>query len=84
MYCRTITFTLLAPSIWPLVEAVAKTRQDGGYSRYLMRANNNGGMVIETFADSSLASAHLDVLRALQALNEQAMAKIGVSEGDLV
>ncbi len=27
MYCRTITFTLLAPSIWPLIEAVAKTTE---------------------------------------------------------
>ncbi len=84
MYCRTITFTLLAPSIWPLVEAVAKTSQNADYSRFLMRANNNSGVVIETFEDSKLASSHLEVLRALQALNEQAMAKIGVSEGDLI
>ena len=41
MYCRTITFTLLAPSIWPLIEAVAKTSDQGDYNRYLMRANNN-------------------------------------------
>ena len=50
MYCRTITFTLLAPSIWPLIEAVAKTTEQGEYNRYLMRANNNSGVVIETFA----------------------------------
>ena len=84
MYCRTITFTLLAPSIWPLIEAVAKTSEEGDYNRFLMRANNNSGVVIETFASSDLATAHLEVLRALQALNEQAMAKIGVSEGNLI
>lgn len=84
MYCRTITFTLLAPSIWPLIEAVAKTSEEGDYNRFLMRANNNSGVVIETFKNSDLATAHLEVLRALQALNEQAMAKIGVSEGDLI
>lgn len=84
MYCRTITFTLLAPSIWPLIEAVAKTSEEGDYNRFLMRANNNSGVVIETFRNSDLATAHLEVLRALQALNEQAMAKIGVSEGDLI
>ena len=84
MYCRTITFTLLAPSIWPLIEAVAKTSEQGDYNRYLMLANNNSGVVIETFATSDLATSHLEVLRALQALNEQAMAKIGVSEGDLI
>jgi hypothetical protein len=84
MYCRTITFTLLAPSIWPLIEAVAKTSEEGDYNRFLMRANNNSGVVIETFESSDLATAHLNVLRALQALNEQAMAKIGVSEGDLI
>ena len=84
MYCRTITFTLLAPSIWPLIEAVAKTSEEGDYNRFLMRANNHSGVVIETFRNSDLATAHLEVLRALQALNEQAMAKIGVSEGDLI
>ena len=84
MYCRTITFTLLAPSIWPLIEAVAKTSEEGDYNRFLMRANNNSGVVIETFRNSDLATAHLEVLRALQALNEQAMAKIGVSEGNLI
>ena len=84
MYCRAITFTLLAPSIWPLVEAVAKTKTAGGYNRYLMKSNNNSGIVFETFANSTEAAAHLDVMRALQALNEQAMAKIGVSEGDLI
>ena len=84
MYCRTITFTLLAPSIWPLIEAVAKTSEEGDYNRFLMRANNNSGVVIETFRNSDLATAPLEVLRALQALNEQAMAKIGVSEGDLI
>ena len=84
MYCRTITFTLLAPSIWRLIEGVAKTSEQGDYNRYLMRANNNSGVVIETFSNSELATSHLEVLRALQALNEQAMAKIGVSEGELI
>ncbi|HBD51717.1 MAG TPA: hypothetical protein DIC41_04760 [Alphaproteobacteria bacterium] len=84
MYCRAITFTLLAPSIWPLVEAVAKSHDEGDYSRLLMKSGNNTGVVIETFGTSETAAAHLDVLRALQALNEQAMAKIGVSEGDVI
>lgn len=84
MYCRTITFTLPAPSIWLLIEAVAKTGNEGGYNRFLMRADNDSGVVIETFEGSGLASTRLEVLRALQALNEQAMAKIGVPEGDLV
>jgi hypothetical protein len=63
---------------------VAKTSEQGEYNRFLMRANNNSGVVIETFATSDLATSHLEVLRALQALNEQAMAKIGVSEGELI
>jgi hypothetical protein len=49
-----------------------------------MKSGNNTGVVIETFGASETAAAHLDVLRALQALNEQAMAKIGVSEGDVI
>ena len=33
MYARKITFTLLAPSIWPVIEAVGKTHISDDYRR---------------------------------------------------
>ena len=84
MYARTISFTLLAPSIWPLVEAVAKTSIDEPVKRYLMRSNNNAGIVMEIFSSKTEAAQNLGVVKAIQALNEQAMAKVAIAEGDLL
>ena len=84
MYARKITFTLLAPSIWAVVEAVGKTNIGNEYNRYLMKTNNNSGIVLEVFGTRQDASKSLDVLKALQGLHEQAMAKIAVSEGELI
>ena len=80
MYCRTITFTVGTVDL-PLIEAVAKTSEEGEYNRFLMRANNNSGRDRDLYKQRVCHRAS-GVLRALQALNEQAMAKIGVPEGD--
>ena len=37
MYARKISFTLLAPSIWPVLETAARQISEPGYSRYLMK-----------------------------------------------
>ncbi len=84
MYARKITFTLLAPSIWPVIEAVGKTQIEDGYKRYLMKTNSNSGLLLEVFGSRQNASQKLDVLKALQGLHEQAMAKVAISEGDLI
>ena len=84
MYARKITFTLLAPSIWPVVEAVATTNSSDDYKRYLMRTNNNAGIIFEVFESKEGAGNKLDALKAIQALHEQAMAKVTVAEGELI
>ena len=84
MYARKITFTLLAPSIWPVIEAVGKTHIYDDYRRYLMKTSSNSGLVMEVFSSRQKASQKLDVLRALQGLHEQAMAKVAISEGELI
>ena len=84
MYARKVTFTLLAPSIWPVIEAVGKTHIGDDYRRYLMKTNSNSGLLMEVFASRQSASQKLEVLRALQGLHEQAMAKVAISEGELI
>jgi hypothetical protein len=84
MYARKISFTLLAPSIWPVLETAARQVSEPGYSRYLMKKNNNSGVVFEVFENKSEASQKLEALKAVQSLHEQAMAKVTVAEGELL
>ena len=60
MYARKITFTLLAPSIWPVIEAVGKTHIGDDYRRYLMKTNSNSGLLMEVFASRQNASQKLE------------------------
>ena len=83
-YARCITFTLLAPSIWPLIEAFSNTEKEEGYERYLCKTSQNSGIIYEVFQDKKSASDKLDVLLAAQALKEQLLAKVDVSEGELI
>ena len=81
MYGRTIIFTLLAPSLWSVIEAAARPRADGGASRYLFKSSDNSGFVTEVFVDQGEAGKNLDTLKAIQGLKEQAMAKVTIIEG---
>ena len=83
-YARCITFTLLAPSIWPLIEAFSNTEKEEGYERYLCKTSQNSGIIYEVFQNKKSASDKLDVLLAAQALKEQLLAKVAVSEGELI
>ena len=83
-YARCITFTLLAPSIWPLIEAFSNTGKEEGYERYLCKTSQNSGIIYEVFQNKKSASDKLDVLLAAQALKEQLLAKVAVSEGELI
>ena len=83
-YTRCITFTLLAPSIWPLIEAFSNTGKEEGYERYLCKTSQNSGIIYEVFQNKKSASDKLDVLLAAQALKEQLLAKVAVSEGELI
>ena len=81
MYGRLITFTLLAPSLWSVVEAVAKTYSEDVYSRHLFKSSDNSGFIVEMFSTKDHAGERIDVLKAMQGLKEQAMAKVAIIEG---
>ena len=81
MYGRTIIFTLLAPSLWSVIESAAKPLDDENVSRYLFKSSDNSGFVTEVFANQDQAGRNLEALKAIQGLKEQAMAKVTVIEG---
>tara|TARA_Y100001933_G_C18486275_1_gene350516 strand:- start:139 stop:396 length:258 start_codon:yes stop_codon:yes gene_type:complete len=83
-YSRCINFTLLAPSIWPLIEAFSNTEKREGYARYLCKTSQNTGIIYEIFLNKKSASENLDVLLAAQALKEQLLAKVAVFEGEII
>ena len=83
-YSRCINFTLLAPSIWPLIEAFSNTEKREDYERYLCRTSQNTGIIYEVFLNKKSASEKLDVLLAAQALKEQLLAKVAVFEGEII
>ena len=83
-YSRCINFTLLAPSIWPLIEAFSNTDKREGYERYLCKTSENTGIIYEVFANKKSASEKLDVLLATQSLKDQLLAKVAVSEGEII
>jgi hypothetical protein len=81
MYGRTIIFTLLAPSLWSVIEAVAKPVDDPDIIRYLFKSSENSGFITEVFTNQSEAGQNLGVLKAVQGLKEQALAKVTIFEG---
>ena len=81
MYGRTIMFTLLAPSLWSVIEAVASSKKDEKNTRFLFKSTDNSGFVIEVFSNQNEAGKQIEVLKVLQGLKEQAMAKVTVLEG---
>ena len=81
MYGRTIIFTLLAPSLWSVIEAVAQPCNTSQLTRYLFKSTDNTGFVTEIFATKNDAGKTLEVLQAIQGLKEQAMAKVTIIEG---
>ena len=81
MYGRAINFTLLAPSLWSVVEAVAQPIDTENMKRDLFKSSDNTGFIIEIFPSKQLAGSNLEVLKAMQSLKEQAMAKVSVLEG---
>ena len=83
MYGRTIIFTLLAPSLWSLIEAVSKPMEDSINSRYLFKSSDNSGFVFELFENQTVAGNQIEVLRTIQGLKEQAMAKVTIIEGKI-
>ena len=81
MYGRTIIFTLLAPSLWSIIETVAKPVDQSGLSRNLFKSSDNSGFITEVFLSQNEAGQNIEVLKTVQGLKEQAMAKVTVIEG---
>ena len=71
MYGRIISFTLLAPSLWTVVEAIGSIKND-----------NNHKIKILHDKLGKIAGLKLETIKAMRGLREQAMAKVNVSEGE--
>ena len=84
MYGRNINFTLLAPSLWAVVEAIATNIEEQQYKRMLFKTGNNTGFIIEVFDSISIAGKKIETMKALQGLGEQAMAKVSIQEGSVI
>ena len=84
MYGRNINFTLLAPSLWAVVEAIASNIDEETYKRMLFKTGDNSGFVIEVFENIAVAGKKIETMKALQGLGEQAMAKVSVQEGSVI
>ena len=83
MYGRTIVFTLLAPSLWSVIETVSKPIKDSKNCRYLFKSSDNSGFVFELFENQTVAGNQIEVLKTIQGLKEQAMAKVTIIEGKI-
>ena len=77
MYCRIINFTLLAPSLWVMINQFKSQNNN----LTIVKLADNKGVIIETFDSQALAGKNTTILLALQSLNAQAMAKVLVEEG---
>ena len=84
MYGRNINFTLLAPSLWAVVEAIATNIEEEKYKRMLFKTGDNTGFIIEVFDSISIAGKKIETMKALQGLGEQAMAKVSIQEGYVI
>ena len=55
MYGRNINFTLLAPSLWAVVQAIGSNVEEEKYKRMLFKTGDNNGFIIEVFENISNA-----------------------------
>ena len=82
MYGRIISFTLLAPSLWSVVESIGSKQSSENHKRFLFKSADNAGFIVEIFSDRKIAGSNLETMKAMQGLREQAMAKVNVSEAE--
>ena len=78
MYYRIINFTLLAPSLWTMIN---QFKSEENKTIIIIKLADNKGVIIESFESSSLAGKKTSVLVAMQSLKAQALAKVLVEEG---
>ena len=78
MYYRIINFTLLAPSLWAMIN---QFKNKDNKNLKVIKLADNKGIVIEAFENSSKAGKETSILAAMQSMKAQAMAKVLVEEG---
>ena len=84
MYGRNISFTLLAPSLWAVVQAIGSNIYEEKYQRTLFKTGDNSGFIIELFDSITIAGKKIETMKAMQGLSEQAMAKVSIQEGSVI
>ena len=84
MYGRNISFTLLAPSLWAVVQAIGSNVDEEKYKRTLFKTGDNNGFIIELFESITIAGKKIETMKAMQGLSEQAMAKVSIQEGSVI
>ncbi len=75
MYFRIISFTLLAPSLWAMINQFQNSNVK------IIKLAENKGLIIESFENSAHAGKSTKVLASMQSMKAQAMAKVLVEEG---
>ena len=63
MYGRIISFTLLAPSLWTVVEAIGSIKNDINHKRFLFKSAENAGFIVEIFTDRKIAGLKLETIK---------------------
>lgn len=81
MYARVINFTLLAPSLWTVVQTVTSVETVKGHTILLFKSSENSGVIVELFSNIKMAGEEIRAMEILQKFKEQAMAKVNVLEG---
>ena len=84
MYGRNISFTLLAPSLLAVVQAIGSNVDEEKYKRTLFKTGDNSGFIIELFESITIAGRKIETMNAMQGLSEQAMAKVSIQEGSVI
>ena len=84
MYGRNISFTLLAPSLWAVVQTIGSNVDEEKYKRTLFKTGDNSGFIIELFESITIAGKKIETMKAMQGLSEQAMAKVSLQEGSVI
>ena len=59
MYARVINFTLLAPSLWTVVQTVTSVETVKGHTILLFKSSENSGVIVELFSNIKMAGEEL-------------------------
>ena len=78
MYYRIMHFTLLAPSLWAMIN---QFKNSDNKNLIVIKLADNKGIIVESFENAVSAGKNTSILAAMQSLKSQAMAKVLVEEG---